>query len=211
MLGMTLSFFHIIGNISRYSFLSQSPKTCRQPNVYSLIIVRCLILAPCNLTFLSLVNSRNQILDYLHPLSKRKGGIFVKKSSIHEGVDFRVFLRAFRDSTWIVLTFSSLTVALCIIITWKILDTHQISIKITVKIIYISFKTNFGSGSFDSFPDSGIQALNIIFLTALLMGNLIWLTYNGSLLSALITTQIMKPFEDLEELTKTNYRCLYLT
>ena len=43
-------------------------------------------------------------------------------------------------------------------------------------------------------------------LTVLLMGNAIWLAYNGALLSELITPKVVKPFHDWDTLIKSKNR-----
>jgi hypothetical protein len=45
-----------------------------------------------------------------------------------------------------------------------------------------------------------------LLFTTLLMGNVIWLTYNGALLSELITPKVVTPFHDLDSLIKSKYR-----
>ena len=38
------------------------------------------------------------------------------------------------------------------------------------------------------------------------MGNVVWLAYNGALLSQLITPKVVKPFHDWESLIKSGYK-----
>ena len=138
-----------------------------------------------------------------------KGGIFIKKSSFQEGVDFKVFFRPFRTWTWIVLIISSSLLALGIIIAKKVLDNGEITWDNAIRVALITTQANFGNGNFESMPNFGIDAPRVIFLTVLVMGNAIWISYNGSLLSGLITPNIIKPFNDLESLSKSNYRFIY--
>ena len=149
---------------------------------------------------------RYLLISYLHPLAPGQGGIFVKKTSILEGMDFKVFIRPFRNWLWIVMIISSFAVALCIIGVLKIQDSSQMDLKDCMRIMVITIQTNFGSGNFNSLPKLSMEAPRLIIITALLMGNIIWLSYNGSLLSALITPSVIKPFDDLESLAKTNFR-----
>ena len=60
----------------------------------------------------------------------------------------------------------------------------------------------------DSFEHSRNQvtSLRILYFTALLMGNVIWLSYNGALLSELITPKVVKPFDDWDSFIKSKYR-----
>ena len=143
-------------------------------------------------------------------MAPNKGGIFVKKTSLQEGLDFQVFVRPFRKSTWIVVLISSMVVALCIILVWKILHSDKMNVKEAIKVAAITIRTNFGYGNFDSLPKLGIESPKFIFLIVLLMGNIIWQSYNASLLSGLITPNVIKPFEDLKSLVKSNFRFLSL-
>ena len=74
-----------------------------------------------------------------------------------------------------------------------------------IKVLAMSMQANLGTDSFATFK-SQFSSLKIIFLTSLMMGNGIWLAYNGALLSELITPTLKKPFYDLESLSKTNYK-----
>ena len=69
----------------------------------------------------------------------------------------------------------------------------------------ISFQANLGTDNFGSVRNQ-FTSTQMIFFTSLLMGNVIWMSYNGALLSQLISPKVVKPFHDLETLVKSNYR-----
>ena len=69
-----------------------------------------------------------------------------------------------------------------------------------------SLKANLGSGSFTKPITNRFQSLQIIIFVALIAGNIIWIGYNGALLSKLIEPRFEKPFHDLESLAESNYR-----
>ena len=150
---------------------------------------------------------RYLVIDYLHPLAENHAGIFVRKDLIYEVVDFKVFMKPFKKLAWLAVLVSSLLVASFIVIMWKIQNNScHMSLPNCIKIAIITIKTNFGAGSFESLPNLGLESPKCVFLTAMLMGNVIWLFYNASLLSALITPKIIKPFDNLESMAKTNFK-----
>ena len=102
------------------------------------------------------------------------------------------------------ITFSSLIVTLCIMFLWKFLNTKEM-LPHPIKILIMSFKVNLGTDSFAS-VENPTTSLKLLFFTTLLMGNVIWLTYNGALLSELITPKVVTPFHDLDTLIKSKYR-----
>ena len=73
------------------------------------------------------------------------------------------------------------------------------------KILSMSLQANLGINSFSTLTNHFLTLKVVIFIT-LLMGNVVWLTYNGSLLSGLIVPQKIKPFHDLETLSTSKYR-----
>ena len=145
------------------------------------------------------------VIDYLQPISSRQGGIFVKKDSVREGLDYGVFLHPFEKWTWIVIVMSSMIVSVCIFFIWKVSDQTIQIWQNSINVLMISFQANLGTDNFGSFRNQ-FTSTQMIFFTSLLMGNVIWMSYNGALLSQLISPKVVKPFHDLETLVKSNYR-----
>ena len=148
---------------------------------------------------------RHLFIDFLQPIEMSKVGIFVKSNDLVEGFDIEVFFRPFENWTWMVVTLSSLLISICIITLWKIFNKTSDSFLFGIKVLAMSMQANLGTDSFSTLK-SQFSSIKIIFLTSLMMGNGLWLAYNGALLSELITPTVKKPFYDLESLSKTNYR-----
>ena len=62
-----------------------------------------------------------------------------------------------------------------------------------------------GNANFILYPNR-LESSKVIILTALLMGNFVWMIYQGSLISELIAPKVTKPFQDLKTLVESNYR-----
>ena len=124
---------------------------------------------------------------------------------LNEGYDFDVFWQQFENWSWILLFFMSAVISFCIVFAWKI--SHQITkmIPSAFKILSMSFKASLGSNNFEPIENQ-ISSVRILILTVLLMGNAIWLAYNGALLSELITPKVVKPFHDWDTLIQSKNR-----
>ena len=72
----------------------------------------------------------------------------------------------------------------------------------------MSLQANLGVNRFDSLTNY-FGTLQVVIFITLLMGNVIWLSYNGSLLSGLIAPIKIKPFHDLEALSTSKFRLVF--
>ena len=152
----------------------------------------------------TMIYARYLVIDYLQPILKQDSGIFVREDALHEGFDLSVYWHPFADWTWIVIFSSSLIVAFCILFLWKF---PNITKENTMKVLVRSLIVNLGTETEGITPQKNqTNSLKFLFFTTLLMGNVIWLTYNGALLSELITPKVVKPFHDLDTLIKSRYR-----
>ena len=68
-----------------------------------------------------------------------------------------------------------------------------------------SLQANLGNASFTPIANK-FHSLHMVIFVALMMGNIIWIAYNGALLSKLVQPRFDKPFYDLDSLAKTHYR-----
>ena len=152
----------------------------------------------------TILHARYLVIDYLQPIMTRDGGIFVKKEDLQEGFDLSVYWHPFGDWTWILILSSSVIVTLSILFLWNFPNlTKENAFKVLIR----SLKVNLGTETEGLIPpDNETISLKFLFFTTLLMGNVIWLTYNGALLSELITPKVVKPFHDLDTLIKSRYR-----
>ena len=74
-----------------------------------------------------------------------------------------------------------------------------------IDILAKSLIANLGNASFTPINNK-FHFLQMAIFVALMMGNIIWIAYNGALLSKLVEPSFDKPFHDLESLAKSNYR-----
>ena len=68
-----------------------------------------------------------------------------------------------------------------------------------------TLKANLGIASFSPITNK-FHSLRMVTFVALITGNIIWIAYNGALLSELVKPSFDKPFHDLESLAQSNYR-----
>ena len=163
-------------------------------------------LADILLARLVMVSERYLAIDYLFPLKSHSNGIFVNKDSMKESLDFEVFQKPFDKWTWTTLISSSLIVTISIVSTFKVLNQGNLKCLNFMDIFAKSLKANLGSASFTTPITNKFHSLRMIIFVALLAGNIIWIGYNGALLSKLIEPRFDKPFHDLESLAESNYR-----
>ena len=155
---------------------------------------------------LAMMSERYLAIDYLFPLKSHSNGIFVNKDSMKESLDFEVFQKPFDKWTWTTLVLSSLIVTISIVFAFKVLSQENLKCLDFMDIFAKSLKANLGSASFTKPITNKFQSLQIIIFVALIAGNIIWIGYNGALLSKLIEPRFDKPFHDLESLAESNYR-----
>ena len=154
---------------------------------------------------LVIMYNRYLAIDYLIPLESSANGIYIKKDSIHESLDFEVFQMPFNKWTWTALIISSLIVSTSIFLTYKVLNQGNLNCLNFMEIFVKSLKANLGNASFTN-TSNKFHSLQMVIFVALITGNVIWITYNGALLSKLVKPKFDKPFHDLESLAKSNYR-----
>ena len=154
---------------------------------------------------LSILYNRYLVIDYMVPIDRYQRGIFINKDSFKESYDFDVFHQPFDKWTWTTLISSSLIVAISIFLTSNVLNQGRQNYLDFLDIFKESLKANFGNASFAPITNK-FQSIQMVIFVAMIMGNIIWIEYNGALLSKLIEPRFDKPFQDLESLAKSNYR-----
>jgi hypothetical protein len=162
-------------------------------------------LADILLTKLVIMYERYLAIDYLVPLKSSLNGIFVNKNSMKESLDFEVFQKPFDKWTWTTLISSSLIVTISIFLASNVLNQGNLKYLNFIDIFSKSLKANLGSASFTT-PTNKFHSLQMVIFVTLIAGNVIWIAYNGALLSKLIEPRFEKPFHDLESLAESNYR-----
>ena len=124
---------------------------------------------------------------------------------LKEDIDYEVYKNPFNRNTWIAALLLSLFTTVFIIISWKTQKNTKFSLVFMIKVLTASLKANLGNDTF-SLLRTELESFKVISFSALLFGNILWLTYNGALLSALVTPKVTKPFNDLESFSKSSYR-----
>ena len=162
-------------------------------------------LADILLTGLAILYNRYLVIDYLVPLDSYPTGIYVNKYSIQESHDFEVFLMPFDKWTWTTMISLSLIITTSIVITSKVLNQEKLNYLNFIDIFANSLKANLGNAGFTPIINK-FNSLQMLIFVALMTGNIIWIAYNGALLSKLVQPIFNKPFHDLESLTESNYR-----
>ena len=162
-------------------------------------------LADILLNRIVIMQERCLVIDFLVPLTSYSNGIFVKKDSMKERLDFQVFQKPLDKWTWTAMISSSLIITISIVVTSKLLNQGNLKGSNFMGIFAKSLKANLGSASF--VPDiNQFHSLQMVIFVSLITGNIIWIAYNGALLSKLIEPSFDKPFHDLESLAESNYR-----
>ena len=154
---------------------------------------------------ITLLYNRYLVIDYLVPLVSEPNGIFIKTGSIQESLDFEVFRKPFDKWTWTALVSSSLLITISIVLTSKVLNHGKLNYLTFIDILAKSLIANLGNASFTPINNK-FHSLQMAIFVALMTGNIIWIAYNGALLSKLVEPSFDKPFHDLESLAKSNYR-----
>ena len=144
-----------------------------------------------------MLHKRHFVMDFLQPIVPEAAGIFINKQMLKEGFDFEVFIRPFAKLTWVAIFGSSLVTSVFIAVVLKWSGSNDVSLSSTLSIFTTTLRTNLGSASFESFGDKFVS-MKAIFFTTLLMGNVVWMSYNGALLSELIVHKVVKPFYNWE-------------
>ena len=163
-------------------------------------------LADILLSRIVIMFERYLAIDFLVPLKSFPSGIFVNKNSTKESLDFKVFQKPLDKWTWTALILSSLIVAISIVLYSKVLNQGNLKCANFMDIFAKSLKANLGSASFTTPITNKFHSLQMVIFVALIAGNIIWIAYNGALLSKLIEPRFEKPFHHLESLAESNYR-----
>ena len=146
---------------------------------------------------ITMLYERHLVMNFLLPIVPEETGIFIKKRTQAVGFDFEVFIKPFDKLTWLTILSSSFVTSLFIIAIWKYFDYKGVSLFKGLEVFTTTLQSHFGSANLESFGGRRVS-MKIIIFTSLLMGNIVWLSYNGSLLSELINFKVIKPFYDWE-------------
>ena len=146
---------------------------------------------------ITMLYERHLVMDFLLPMAPEEAGIFTKKGTQAVGFDFEVFIKPFDKLTWLTILSSSFVTSLFIIAIWRYFDYDRVSLVKSLEVFATTLQSHFGSANLETFGGRRVS-MKIIIFTSLLMGNIVWMSYNGSLLSELINFKVIKPFYDWE-------------
>ena len=153
---------------------------------------------------LTMMYERDLVIDFLQPIYPEDAGIFIKKELLQNEFDFEVFVQPFGKFIWFTILFTTCVTSLLVVLIRKCVGQEDVSIFSSLSVFSSTLLTNLGSANFEAFGNR-FTSMKIVSFTALLMGNVIWLSYNGSLLSELITHKVIKPFYDWESFVSSPY------
>ena len=129
--------------------------------------------------------------------------IFIKK--VDESIHWDILMEPLSTNSWPIL----LIIAIFISCTLSVIDRlfergcQRFYFMNFLDNLWLSIKANFGGKS------NKIQRTNahrVVIFNCLLMGSIIWMYYRASIISHLSIAKLKFPFEDLESLSKSNYK-----
>ena len=149
-----------------------------------------------------MTQTRLQFIDYLPPLAPYKLGLYVSSNDISLRFDFLLFSKPFNKYTWITILVSSLVIA---IIKSLILESNGFLYK-SVSYIWTSFMAFCGQAFSDSSVIQDLSSYRQTMFVTLLFGQIFWICYSAFLTSDLAITEKKFPFNNLKDLSNTNWR-----
>ena len=150
---------------------------------------------------LTLTVSRNELVSFLPKLFDKVMVVAIPSTSVEESLDFSTFSNPFTIFLWI-----------AILVTISVISTlKSIALERTKTFLIKSYKYWWNSltpffGGESTIEQKGTTSYNIIIISSLLCGYVIWIAYNAALTSELLTTKKTYPFNDLETLTMSNWK-----
>ena len=135
--------------------------------------------------------------------------IYIKSHSLEqdrEDISWTIFINPFTIHLWILLFFVAVVTAIVLTTIEGCYEPKYEgwSLMNYLKNLWIASKANFGGR-----PNSvkrGNAAQQFMVFTCLLSGTIIWIAYRGSLTSELSVIERDIPFNDLESLSKSDYK-----
>ena len=146
--------------------------------------------------------TRLLVLDYLPPLNQEMITIAIPRASVREHLDFTTFLKPLHMSLWIAILLTALLIS---ILKTVFDDRKKYFLLTSYRYWWDSLRPFFGGAS-SSIGSSTAESYNILILTSLLSGFIIWISYNAELTSELLVVEKSYPFTDLESVALSNWR-----
>ena len=147
---------------------------------------------------------RAYALDLLPAITDEKAEIFIKTIE-DKPLSWTVYLNPFSNEMWLVLFLVSVVISLFLtsIEKWFCINDQEFTPKNYLTNLWVALKANAG-GKPSKLQKNTIH--QIVLFDCLLVGSVIWMAYRASLTSELSVTKLKLPFNDLESLSKTDYK-----
>ena len=148
--------------------------------------------------------ARAHALDLLPAIENEKTEIFIKTIE-DEALSWTAYINSFSNEMWLVLVLVSLVISffLTLIEILFCLKDQGFTPMIFFTNLWVALKANAGGKPSKLQKNS---AHRIVLFDCLLVGSVIWMAYRASFTSELSVTKLKLPFNDLESLSKTDYK-----
>ena len=158
-----------------------------------------LIVAP-----LALVYKRALYIDYLPPVTEFLCGVFIQNSDLSEHLDLDTFVAPFNYTLWMMILLSTFIIAVMKSISMKCYQ-QPVGFFDWIAFMWNSFIAFFGGKPSLTKVDSNLGYKMIVF-SSLLGGFIIWICYRSSLTAELAVSLKKYPFQNMDTLSKTQWR-----
>ena len=159
--------------------------------------------AEIGLTQMAQTVLRSHVLDILPAINNGKGEVFINPIG-NEHISWTTFLNVFTIELWGTLILVAMIISCLLTSIEKIFDVKdQFSYVNYLENLWLAFKANFG-GKPSSIHQSSSFKISIFY--CLLVGSIVWIAYRAEIISQLSVLKVKKPFDSLEDLSKSNYR-----
>ena len=141
--------------------------------------------------------------DLLPAISVVTAEIFIKK--VDESIHWDILMEPFSTNSWLILVIIAIFISCTLSVIDRLFERgcQRFYFMNFLDNLWLSIKANFGGKS------NKIQRTNahrVVIFNCLLMGSIIWMYYRASIISHLSIAKLKFPFEDLESLSKSNYK-----
>ena len=148
--------------------------------------------------------ARAHALDLLPAIDNEKTEIFIKTIE-DEALSWTAYLNSFSNEMWLVLVLVSLVISsfLTLIEILFCSKDQKFTPMNFFANLWVALKANAG-GKPSKLQKNTVH--RIVLFDCLLVGSVIWMAYRASFTSELSVTKLKLPFNDLESLSKTDYK-----
>ena len=122
----------------------------------------------------------------------------------NEHISWTTFLNMFTIELWGTLILVAMIISCFLTSIEKTFDVKdQFSFVNYLENLWLAFKANFG-GKPSSIHQNSSYKISIF--SCLLVGSIVWIAYRAEIISQLSVLKVKMPFDNLEDLSKSNYR-----